>query len=205
YSSQGPTVDGRAKPELLGPDGVDTSIFNSFGGTSAACPHVSGAVALLLSAAVEGGLHDARLSPAAIRALLRNEALPLVAGTRQSDGEGWGRVRLVLDRPANSPGLVFVPPGASSGATGRGVEGPYFLLRRPADPARAGITIYDVQGRARAQLTPAPGLLTFAPDPDGPPGLVFVLDASFRAPRGRYWAREQITGATVAFGWPGSH
>ncbi|MBK8231326.1 MAG: S8 family serine peptidase [Candidatus Eisenbacteria bacterium] len=204
YSSQGPTVDGRAKPELLGPDGVDTSIFNSFSGTSAACPHVSGAVALLLSAAIEGGLHDARLSPTAIRALLRNEALPLVAGTRQTDAEGWGRVRLVLDRPTNRSGLVFVPPGTTTGGSARGIEGPYFLLRQPADPERAAITIYDVQGRAQAHLAPAPGLLTFAPDPDGPPGLAFVLDTSFRAPRGRYWARERSTGATVAFGWPGS-
>ncbi len=46
-SSAGPTTDGRAKPEVTGPTGVQTSRTSSFGGTSAATPHVGGAVALL--------------------------------------------------------------------------------------------------------------------------------------------------------------
>ncbi len=47
FSSEGPTTDGRAKPELSGPDGVVTSLSSGFYGTSAAAPHVAGAVALL--------------------------------------------------------------------------------------------------------------------------------------------------------------
>lgn len=47
YSSEGPTTDGRSKPEVSGPDGVQTSLTGSFAGTSAASPHVAGAVAIL--------------------------------------------------------------------------------------------------------------------------------------------------------------
>jgi subtilisin family serine protease len=47
FSSEGPTTDGRAKPEIAGPDRVQTSLTSSFAGTSAASPHVAGGVALL--------------------------------------------------------------------------------------------------------------------------------------------------------------
>ncbi len=47
FSSEGPTTDGRAKPEISGPDGVQTSLSSAFYGTSAAAPHVGGAVTLL--------------------------------------------------------------------------------------------------------------------------------------------------------------
>lgn len=54
YSSQGPTADGRVKPDLTAPSGVTTSGYtyglrenDGFAGTSASCPHVAGAIALL--------------------------------------------------------------------------------------------------------------------------------------------------------------
>jgi subtilisin family serine protease len=49
FSSQGPTTDGRMKPEISGPDGVSSLIYGSFLGTSASSPHVAGAAALILS------------------------------------------------------------------------------------------------------------------------------------------------------------
>ncbi len=55
YSSQGPTNDGRLKPDLTALDGVTNFAFPQFWGTSAAAPHVAGAAALLLSQARESG------------------------------------------------------------------------------------------------------------------------------------------------------
>lgn len=51
YSSRGPTNDGRKKPDYVGPDCVSTSAFSPdpFCGTSAATPHIAGAIALELS------------------------------------------------------------------------------------------------------------------------------------------------------------
>ena len=55
YSSQGPTVDGRMKPDIVAPDSVSSSTYgqftrcggSGFAGTSAAAPHVAGAAALV--------------------------------------------------------------------------------------------------------------------------------------------------------------
>lgn len=49
FSSQGPTNDGRVKPEVVGPDGVQNYCYGNFYGTSASSPHVAGAAALYLS------------------------------------------------------------------------------------------------------------------------------------------------------------
>ncbi|MFZ6005657.1 MAG: S8 family serine peptidase [Actinomycetota bacterium] len=56
YSSTGPTIDGRIKPDLAGPDATSSSVYGDvttpcttgFTGTSAAAPHVAGAAAVLL-------------------------------------------------------------------------------------------------------------------------------------------------------------
>ena len=61
YSSRGPTLDGRIKPELVAPTGVSTASYGAvdysgaynrggYHGTSAAAPHVAGAAALIKSA-----------------------------------------------------------------------------------------------------------------------------------------------------------
>ncbi|HEY3127672.1 MAG TPA: S8 family serine peptidase, partial [Candidatus Limnocylindria bacterium] len=54
YSSLGPTIDGRVKPDIVGPDAVSTATYGNFSGcaisgfagTSASAPHVAGAAAL---------------------------------------------------------------------------------------------------------------------------------------------------------------
>lgn len=49
YSSQGPTSDGRIKPDIVAPSGVSSATYGDLGffGTSASVPHVAGAFALL--------------------------------------------------------------------------------------------------------------------------------------------------------------
>jgi len=75
YSSRGPTWDGRCKPDLYGPDGILGTMYSSpFHGTSAAAPHIAGAIAVLRSI-------DATLSPGRIL-----EALGGSAGCPALDG-----------------------------------------------------------------------------------------------------------------------
>lgn len=50
FSSRGPRVDGRIKPDIVAPNRVDNSVYGSFTGTSAAAPHAAGAMALVLDA-----------------------------------------------------------------------------------------------------------------------------------------------------------
>lgn len=60
FSSEGPTTDGRAKPDVSAPDRVQTSLTGSFLGTSASSPHVAGAAALLWSQNSTLGLDQLR-------------------------------------------------------------------------------------------------------------------------------------------------
>ncbi len=72
YSSQGPTDDGRAKPNIAAPSQVSTATYGAlnFGGTSAATPHVAGVAALAID-------HAKRTGPEDLRANLEQSALDL--------------------------------------------------------------------------------------------------------------------------------
>lgn len=89
FSSEGPTTDGRAKPEIAAPDGVQTSLASAFWGTSAASPHATGAAALLLA-------DNPAMTPAQLRA-----ALPAAVKDVNTAGfdyrTGYGRISLDAD------------------------------------------------------------------------------------------------------------
>ncbi|MEV6897844.1 ricin-type beta-trefoil lectin domain protein [Amycolatopsis sp. NPDC051372] len=100
YSSRGPTVDGRIKPDLTGFDAVSTATYGTdgFTGTSAAAAHVAGAAALFKGA-------NPQLDATQLEALLKSRAKP-VAGGSPND---WGAGILAMGSPGSAPGAV---PGA---------------------------------------------------------------------------------------------
>ena len=65
FSSRGPTVDGRAKPDVLSPTGMAPPGVSVFAGTSAAAPHVAGVVVLVRQALPGAGAERVRLQIAA--------------------------------------------------------------------------------------------------------------------------------------------
>lgn len=100
YSSRGPTLDGRVKPDLTGPDGTAGTVYGTdegclaenFTGTSAASPHVAGAAALLFQA-------NPDLDPSEAEAILVDQATP--SGPAGKDGiGGWGQ--LEMGTPGNA-------------------------------------------------------------------------------------------------------
>ncbi len=94
FSSQGPTTDGRQKPDLCAPDNVSTgtSPYTTFAGTSGAAPHAAGAAALLLS-------NEPSLSGAALRSRL----LAQTVGMGNVNIYGQGRLLLTQPAPPNQP------------------------------------------------------------------------------------------------------
>ena len=89
FSSEGPTTDGRAKPEISAPNRVQTSLTSVFAGTSASSPHAAGAAALLLA-------RNPTLSPPQLRAAMQTAVKDV--GTVGFDYRtGFGRISLDAD------------------------------------------------------------------------------------------------------------
>lgn len=99
YSSRGPTIGGRTKPDLVSYDavsnfsyGTSTGCTSGFVGTSAAAPHVGGAAALVLE-------ERPGLTPAELQAVLEGKTIDLAPAGPDNDS-GRGRLRLAVDLPA---------------------------------------------------------------------------------------------------------
>lgn len=138
YSSRGPTADGRIKPDIAGPTGVVTSTEKYFDGTSAACPHVAGAVAVVME-------RDG-LSPAAAVALLKSTALAGSAAVPNND-IGWGRIDL------GAKGIGCLPEstaGACTDSCGRAGD-----LSCPA-PCSAPVCTSDIACEPKGDAADAP-------------------------------------------------
>jgi subtilisin family serine protease len=115
YSSQGPTIDGRTKPDIVGHDSVSGATYgafsscpSAFAGTSASSPEVAGAAALVKQA-------YPRFSPDQVKELLMRSARDLGAPGLDS---AYGAGELQLPKPPD----VVAPTAtalASSGRKGR--------------------------------------------------------------------------------------
>ncbi|MBN1921951.1 MAG: S8 family serine peptidase [Anaerolineae bacterium] len=99
YSSQGPTTDGRLKPDMSAPAGVSGATYgeSGFDGTSASTPHVAGAAALVWEA-------NPGFTREQVKDYLLVNALDF-GPTGPDTGFGHGRLQL----PAAVPGLVLPP------------------------------------------------------------------------------------------------
>jgi hypothetical protein len=100
YSSRGPTIAGRTKPDLASWDAVTSFVFGpsaacsgsaGFVGTSAAAPHVGGAAALVLES-------RPGLAPADLQGVLEGKAVD-VAPPGPDNDTGLGRLLLSVDLP----------------------------------------------------------------------------------------------------------
>ena len=165
FSSQGPTRDGRTKPELsapgawvgaalsddalwhgylVNPDGVHTMEL----GSSMAAPHVSGAAALLLSI-------DPELTAGEVRSLLTDAATrDGFTGAVPNDRWGWGKLNVALavanvEQPEPPP--VDPPPGETEKPEITLDENPVdtiarFIIGLLADTTTAELRVYSVDG-----------------------------------------------------------
>ena len=108
FSSQGPVAGHpeRIKPDLVAPDGVQTSLtaqgLDPFYGTSAAAPHVAGAAALLLS-------EDQLRTADEVENILNMQAAPL--GDPVPNNEfGHGRLNLRIGADSRPPRISIAYP-----------------------------------------------------------------------------------------------
>ena len=160
YSSQGPTDDGRLKPDLVAP--TDTRIVGpagvrAIGGTSNAAPNAAGAAAVVLAAARRAGQ-----APSAAEVRQTLDAMALDLGTPGPDQVfGLGRIRVTTSPPR----LVTPAPAALASVRGR-VAVKFQALSR----TRVSTWTLAVDGRpalARAQTYPRGITLDTRRLPDG--------------------------------------
>jgi len=100
FSSRGPTLDGRIKPDICAPDGVTTSTYGYklFYGTSASAAHVAGTAALLLSASP---YYDSNL----LKTALITQTYALSA--QPDNNYGHGLCQLIWSKPYTALSKVF--------------------------------------------------------------------------------------------------
>jgi hypothetical protein len=107
FSSRGPTIDGRIKPDLTGWDCVSSNLAefsDGFCGTSAAAPHVAGAAALLEAS-------NPNLDAAQLESLLQaraNHTKPYAPATNTA-GAGLLTLDGYVNGIAPPPGSGYVP------------------------------------------------------------------------------------------------
>jgi hypothetical protein len=132
FSSNGPTVDGRTKPDVSGIDGVSVtgagSFENPFFGSSAATPHAAGVAALLLEAApclLSGamGARDHVTARTTLRDLILNNAAPL-GSPAPNNIFGSGRINALAAAEKTLPSANGTTSETVSGNTPTGASVP---------------------------------------------------------------------------------
>ncbi len=124
FSAQGPTLDGRIKPDLTAPDGVSTATYGpsagcanlgaGFFGTSAAAPEVAGAAALVRQA-------NPSFGPSELQLALENAAID-VGTTGKDPFFGSGILQLGATPPVPDAPPAPLGPPVVSGKAQQGLE-----------------------------------------------------------------------------------
>ncbi len=108
YSSRGPTLDGRTKPDLVAADCAPTTVEPMFCGTSESAPFVSGAAALLAEA-------NPTWTPVQLADYLRTHASP-IGSPVPNHAAGYGLLSLSSIPVPTPSALAFLAPAASGTA-----------------------------------------------------------------------------------------
>ncbi|HPD41265.1 MAG TPA: S8 family serine peptidase [Anaerolineae bacterium] len=134
YSSQGPTTDGRLKPDIAAPAGVSGATYgkSAFDGTSASTPHVAGAAALIWQAN-PGFTRDQVKDYLLANALDFGPAGPDTAF-------GYGRLHLPAPQPAAVLPPTPITPGAEMPFYPTATPAPYATLEPPTKSPSSGRT-----------------------------------------------------------------
>ncbi|MFA5810248.1 MAG: S8 family serine peptidase, partial [Thermoleophilia bacterium] len=107
FSSRGPTIDGRIKPDITAPDRVSTYTYGQAGfwGTSAAAPHVAGAGALVKGA-------RASYAPSQLQGFLESRVIDLGAAGKDNL-YGSGKLTLGMIPDFTPPSITSVNPSGN--------------------------------------------------------------------------------------------
>jgi len=183
FSSRGPTIDNRTKPDILGYDGVATNLTDlespgtsGFYGTSAAAPHVAGAAALVAAA-------NPSLDPSQIEAFL------------ESPANGAGQI----SPPTNNLGHGVLKLGTADSTAVTAANGSRYHLfdqaQRIAD-TRSGLGVPKASLHAGTEVTvPVP---TSGPDAVPSTATSVVVSVSGTAARGGTYL------SIYPHSWPGN-
>jgi subtilisin family serine protease len=139
YTSQGPTIDGRIKPDIAGQDATSSPVYGAggcagpggsgsggFTGTSASAPHVAGAAALVSQA-------NPGFTPTQIQSFLEGRAVDL--GVAAKDNQ-YGSGKLWL---GNAPSLATLAASPSSVAAGTDVTATWAGIATPTSKDWVGV------------------------------------------------------------------
>ena len=148
FSSQGPTPTGLAKPDIVGPDGLTTTVYGPgrFYGTSASTPSVAAAVAVLMS-------EDPTLSPRQAAQRLSVHAIaegPHWMADGVDVGAGKARLPSMTDAAGGCAHRMAVVPFLA--------WMPVVRRRRRRDPTREAATTAPVK-RSPTPISPPQGAI----------------------------------------------
>ncbi len=178
YSSQGPTTDGRLKPEVSAPTGVSGATYGAeeFTGTSSSCPHVAGAAALVWQA-------NPQFTRQEVVDFILSNAIDL-APSGPDTGYGYGRLQLPPPSASSPPPRPTPVPESGTEPTPAPLPTPTQVTYATPEPlppvsgAGAGLLAITGLGLVAGGLCCAGGGLLLV-------GLVGVIVLRRRAKRAR--------------------